>query len=59
MKEAEEKEEKREHYIKGIERQLRQAQEEKDRMQIDVDKFEREIYTKIVELDNQIKSLES
>ena len=55
MREMEDKEQKREGYIKGVEKQLRQVQEEKDRMQAEVNQYDREIYSKMKDLEGQMQ----
>lgn len=57
IKDMEGKEEKRESYIKGIEKQLRQSQEENERLQADANLYDREIYLKIKELEQQIQMM--
>ena len=52
IKEMEAKEEKTESYIKGIEKQLRQSQEENQRLQADANQYDREIYLKINEFED-------
>ena len=55
IREMEDKELKREGYIKGIEKQLRQVQEEKDKIENQIDQYDREIYSKMKELEGQMQ----
>ncbi len=55
IKDLEEKDEKREDYIKGIEKQLRHITEENEKMQSDATKYDREIYIKMRELERDLQ----
>ena len=54
VKDMEDKEEKRETYIKGIEKQLRQVSEENEKLKAEAAKYDREIYSKMKELEQQM-----
>ena len=55
IREMEDKELQREGYIKGIEKQLRLVQEEKDKIENQIDQYDREIYSKMKELEGQMQ----